>query len=89
MTGTASDNVGVTAVRIALQNTTTGQWLRADGSFGAFQLLPASVNSPGAIGTGWTFTASLGAGDYAVIARAVDAAGNQETTRPRQTFTVS
>lgn len=42
LSGTAQDNVGVDRVELTVQNTGTGQWLQADGSFG-----PADYGLPG------------------------------------------
>ena len=88
-TGTATDNVGVGRVSIAIKNQVTDLWLRSDGTYGAFEFLPATLSSPDAASTGWTFSAPLNASDYRIIVRATDTSGNNDSTRINQTFTVS
>jgi DNA-binding beta-propeller fold protein YncE len=80
LSGTATDDAAVAHVRVAIKNTATGQWWRADGSWGAFQWNDSVLASPGAPSTGWTFswTPPAGAGSYAVQTEAADASGNVE-----------
>ena len=89
VSGTATDNVGVTVVRLALQNRDTGEWLQDDGTFGGFDFVNATVASPGATATGWSLSVDLQPGTYRVTAVAVDGAANSDETRPRVTFVVS
>jgi hypothetical protein len=90
ITGTASDNVGVARVRIAVQDPVTKLWLRPDGSFGTYASFDATLDSANATATGWSLTINgLAPGEYAVSARAFDAAGNADLTRPRHRFTHS
>ena len=64
-------------------------WLRLDGTWGAFQWLPASVTSPGTTSTGWIYAwAPPGTGSFAIQARATDGAGNVDPTRPSVAFKV-
>ncbi len=78
--GTATDNVGVTAVRVAIKNIGTGLWWRGGTSWGAFLLVDATVAAPGAASTGWTlsWTPPAGAGSYGVQSEAADGAGNRQ-----------
>ncbi len=90
LTGNATDNTGVDAVLIAIQDTVTKQWLRANGTWSAqYGTLTATLANRGATSTGWsyTFTPPV-ARKYAVTVIAQDAAGNQDPTKPRVTFTV-
>ena len=84
--GTASDDVSVAAVDIAVQDAASKAWLRPDGSRGGFAWPPARISGTGTAVT-WTDEADLPAGRYGITARATDAAGNRDTTRPWQSFT--
>ena len=58
--GTAADDVGVTQVRVAIQNSVTKQWWHANGTWGALQWQSASLTRPGrAIGAMLLTIASL------------------------------
>ena len=90
LSGTATDNVGVTAVWIAIRNRSTGQWLQSDGvSFGTpYTLLPATLDTPGELSTDWTFPVTLADAGYAVQVKADDAAGNRDPSPPWVRFSV-
>ena len=90
--GTAADNVGVTAVRVGIQNTGTSQWLQANGTFGATQqMLAATVGTPGGdstrAGRSTGRRPPAGAASYSVIAESQDAAGNVANPKPTRAFT--
>jgi DNA-binding beta-propeller fold protein YncE len=89
MMGTATDDRGVSTVQIAVKDTVTAKWLRADGTFGAFTWLPAVLSSPGATSTAWSAIVSLPAGSYALNVRTIDAASNEDPTKPWIAFVVS
>ena len=91
LTGTATDDVGVDAAWVAIRDRATGFWLQADAaSFGsAYTLLPATLGSPGAGNTGWTFPVSLASGSYGIQLKVDDAAGNRDASPPWVNFTVS
>lgn len=74
--GTVTDDVGVESVMVAVRDRNTGQWLRDDGSFGAWLQLHASLDEPGAPATGWSLAADLAPGSYAIFVSAFDATGN-------------
>jgi PKD repeat protein len=80
LSGSATDDKGVSAVKIAVYNNRTGQYVQPNTTLGpTFALLPATLASPGATST--TFTAGLdlpAAGDYTVTAYAVDTAGQAD-----------
>jgi DNA-binding beta-propeller fold protein YncE len=76
ITGTASDDVGVTEVRVYLRLNGPNTWWNGS-SFGAYTYVLATLDSPGATSTTWsyTFTPST-TGNFGLQTRAVDGAGN-------------
>ena len=79
LSGAAVDNVGVSLVRIGMQDTATGRWWHSDGTWGAFASYPATLGTPGATSTTWNFAwNATGSGSYGVSAVAVDTAGNAD-----------
>ncbi|HVF76416.1 MAG TPA: Ig-like domain-containing protein, partial [Acidimicrobiales bacterium] len=85
--GVASDDTGVAAVKVAVKNDATGQWWRADGTWGSYQAHSATLSAAGATSTGWSFDWSpTGAGSYSVTAAAVDSSGNVDTSPATVTF---
>lgn len=90
VSGSASDNAGVTAVRVGIKNQSTGLWWHSDGTWGAFQSLPAKLGNSGAKLTTWSFNwAPPSTGNYGIQAVAWDAADNYDTTVAWRTFQVS
>lgn len=90
LTGTATDDVGVAGVEIAIKHRVTNQWLRLDGTWGGLQWHQATLASPGATSTGWSFTwANAPEGEYGFSAKAVDGAGNVDASRPWTRFDVA
>jgi hypothetical protein len=88
--GSAADNVGVTFVRVAIKNRTTGLWWHSDGTWGNYQLQVCALGSPGATATTWSFGwTPPGSGLYSVLAESQDAAGNKATPKPTNQFTVT
>lgn len=88
--GGAVDNTGVTGVRVGIQNTATGLWWHADGTWGAFQSYEAALSSAGAASTSWNFAwTPPAAGSYGVNAVAYDAAGNRDPSSAWAPFKVS
>jgi hypothetical protein len=84
--------VGVTTVRVAIKDRTTGLWLRSNNTWGAFQNQAAVLGTPGGTTTGWTFSFSPpagGSGQYALQIAAVDAAGNLDPTKPWVPFNLT
>ncbi len=89
ITGTATDNRGVSAVYVQVRNNDTLQWLRPDGTFGAgARRITATVASPGATSTTWSLPLSLADAPYGFDVQSVDAAGNG-STKPWHRFTLS
>jgi len=96
--GTATDNVGVTAVRIAVKNVTTGRYLSSTGmngsSFGtAFVWHQATLDNPGGTSTNWSITwtpsATFGGCPCQTLVEARDAAGNVDSSKPQVNFTMT
>ena len=90
MTGNATDNIGVDQVLLAIQDTVTKEYLRANGTWTTqYGTVTATVANRGATSTGWSYTFTPPtARKYAVTAIARDAAGNQDATKPRNVFTI-
>ncbi len=89
LSGTASDDTGVTAVEVAVKDRTGNQWWDpVTGSWGSYRWVDADLASSGATSTGWTFdfddTADQGSGDYYVRVRSRDAAGNTSAVTGRR-----
>ncbi len=82
ISGTATDNLGVNAVRVALLDSDTGRYLKSDGTMSAgFATVPAALASPGAASTTWSLAVSVPqAGTWNATAIAVDTAGQWDTS---------
>jgi hypothetical protein len=74
LTGTATDDQGISAVRLSVYDQDSGRYLQPDGTMTAgFATVPAAVASPGATSTTWAYTSNLpSSGDFSVTAIAVD-----------------
>ena len=87
--GSATDNVGVTTVRVSVRDDGTNLWWNGAAWVGSQQWLAASVFSPGGPSTGWSYSwASPGPGDYTAFARATDAGANVDDSPASRAFTV-
>jgi hypothetical protein len=82
LAGTATDDKGVAAVRVALEDQDTGRYVQPNGAMAAaFATLNASLASPGATSTTWTLGVDLPTkGEFAVTAFAFDTVGQQDTS---------
>ncbi|ONI67685.1 hypothetical protein BWI15_31810 [Kribbella sp. ALI-6-A] len=82
LTGTATDDVGVAEVRVALEDQDTNRYLQPNGSMAAtFATLPATLATPGGTSTTWSLPVDLPTqGDWSVTAFAYDTAGQQDTS---------
>jgi PKD repeat protein len=82
LAGTATDDKGVAAVKVALEDQDTGRYVQPNGTMAAgFATLNATLASPGATSTTWTLPVDLPTkGEFAVTAFAVDTAGQQDTS---------
>jgi PKD repeat protein len=82
LAGTATDDFGVAAVRVALLDRDTGRYVQPNGTMAAaFATLPATLESPNGLSTNWTLPVDLPTqGEFDVTAFAVDTAGQQDTS---------
>lgn len=82
LAGTATDDLGVRAVRLAVLDNDSGRYVRSDGTMSAgFGTLDAVLAAPGAVSTAWSLPLDLPvAGDYSVTAYAEDTAGQLDTS---------
>ena len=96
--GTATDNVGVTAVRIAVKNTVTGRYLSSTGmngsSFGtSFVWHTATLDNPGGTSTNWSITwtpsSTFSGCTCQTLVEARDASGNVDGSKPQVNFTMT
>ncbi len=80
LAGSATDDLGVTGVRVALRDSDTARYANEGGGTSAtYTTIPAIVNSPGATSTTWTLPITLPTqGDWNVTAVAFDAAGQYD-----------
>jgi DNA-binding beta-propeller fold protein YncE len=90
MSGTATDNVGVAAVEIAIKNSATGQWWKGSSWGTGATYFAATLGTPGATSTSWAYSwTPPAAGSYGISVRAKDGAGNVDPTKPWVTFTTT
>ncbi len=80
LAGSASDDVGVSAVRVALRDDDTGRYATEDGGTQvAYTTVPAVLDAPGATSTGWTLPFTLPTeGEWEVTAVAFDDVGQYD-----------
>ena len=90
LSGSASDDVAVTRVNVAVQDRTSGRWLRADGSWNtAFAWLAGTVDTPNASSTTWRFSFGGPSGLYTVGAQAVDSSNKWDASAAWVAFQVA
>jgi DNA-binding beta-propeller fold protein YncE len=93
ISGTATDNVTVAGVEVAVRDRTTSQWWDFATSTWVSGLRwgNATLAMPGGLSTDWSmpFNPSGGSGAYFAQARATDGAGNVEADKPSVRFEVS
>lgn len=80
LTGTATDDFGVAAVKVSLRNTTQNAHLQADGSLGSYYEFDATLSSAGATGTNWSLTVTIPDGNWYMQANAIDSIGQRDGT---------
>ncbi len=83
LTGTATDDIGVSAVRVRIEEQDTSRYLQPNGTLsGAIALLNATLTpagGPGTTSTTWTLSVDLPTeGDYSVAAIAFDTSNQQD-----------
>ena len=90
LSGSASDDVAVTRVNVAVQDRTSGRWLRGDGSWNtAFAWLAGTVDTPNASSTTWRFSFGGPSGLYTVGAQAVDSSNKWDASAAWVRFQVA
>jgi PKD repeat protein len=82
LAGTATDNLGVDEVRVSLFDGDTSKYLQPNGTLSTeYATLPATLASPDATSTTWTYGVDLPqGGDWNVTAFAYDTVGQQDTS---------
>jgi hypothetical protein len=90
VTGSATDDVGVGEVSVAVRNNDTGAWLRPDGSWGGFAWNAALLDSPESPSTAWSWSfPTAEPGSFGLQVRARDTSGNLDPTKPWIPFSVN
>ncbi len=93
LAGTATDDVGVASVEVALLDSNTGQWWNpGTGTWGAFTWFAASAPGTPATSVNWSYEfdepAVGGSGRYWTKARSFDTSGTESTTQPSTKFEI-
>ncbi len=80
LTGRATDDFGVAAVRVTIRESDSSRYLQPNGTLASnFALLDAVVAVPGSTNTAWSISRDLPAvGDYAITAYAFDTSDQQD-----------
>jgi hypothetical protein len=91
LSGEATDEDGVAAVRIAVKDRASKRWLQRNGKWGKKRVwLRANLSIPDAPTTPWLFRQSLPTGKYSVTVRATSVSGvTQSIDRPTRKFRVA
>ncbi len=87
LSGSASDDVAVAFVDVAIRNQDTGLWWQGDGTWGSWATHQPSLSGPPEHPI-WEYEWAASTGSYALWARAVDAAGNRDSSPSWVRFTV-
>ena len=80
LAGSATDDLGVSAVRVTVEETDSSRYVQPNGTLSATRaLLPATLGTPGGTLTTWTLSVNLPTeGDYDVTAIAFDTSDQQD-----------
>ena len=88
--GSALDDTSLSAVEVLLRHLETGQYLRSDGSLGAFQWVRASITNPGGSRTNFDYSSPvIPTGEWEVAVRSVDGNGQTSATIVRRRVTLN
>jgi PKD repeat protein len=89
LAGTATDDLGVAAVKVSLRDGESGLYVQPNGTrASSYALLDATLGSPNATSTTWSLSLDLPAtGNYSVTAIAVDSADQQDLSSTGATAT--
>ena len=90
MSGTATDDRDMGKVGVAIWSFGTQQWLHANGTFGAWVIIPATITVDNGATVTWAYTTpTLPPGSYRVnLGGVYDAAGNKDTSIATATFVI-
>jgi len=89
ISGTATDDVGVTEVRVRIRLNPGTTWWNGT-SFGAFAYVQATLASPGATSTTWSYQFTPPApGNFGLQVFALDAVGHVGANSVWRTFNVA
>ena len=87
--GSATDDIGVSAVWIAVYDRDAKLWLRSDGSWGGWQKHATTLSNPGATSTTYSYALTLHDARFLVRAWAEDPSGQISDPRGDVRFEVS
>ena len=91
--GSATDNVGVGKVEVAIRDRTQGLWLQADDTWASsYRKRLSTLGSPGAASTTWSYAwtpPASGSGAYSVQVVVTDTSNLVATTKPTRQFDVT
>ncbi len=89
LSGTATDGSGVARLEGAVMNRATGQWWNATtATWGAFVWNDVPITTAGGTEVTWSWTPNTGPGDFFLQTRAIDVAGNVESSRATSRYSV-
>jgi len=89
ITGTATDNVNVASISIAIYSYAKNAWYRGGSTFGPYQKLAVSGATLPSKSANWSFSAQLPPGNYGVGLKVTDTTTNVQSPPPWVKFTVS
>lgn len=90
ITGTATDDTAVAAVKLTIQNTATSQYWNGSAWSAAAATVNATLATPNTASSGWSYTFnSITAGTYSVSAAATDASNNADASPATVSFSTA
>jgi hypothetical protein len=90
LSGTATDNLAVSSVNVAIRDRGTLQWWNGSSWQSSFTWLPTALTDPGTALTDWSYPFSPpNSSNYVVGVRTIDTSGNVDPTLPWIRFSVS
>jgi hypothetical protein len=90
LSGTATDNVAVSSVDVAIRDRNTLQWWNGSAWQSSFVWLPTALSDPGGDSTDWSYSFDPpNSSNYVVGLRATDTSGNIDPTLPWIRFSIS
>jgi len=90
LAGTATDNIGVAQVRLVLRRVNQNQWWNGTAWQPTSTFVLATLAPPNGTATNWSYAFTPGVtGSFSVQVTAVDAANNQDGSKPFRQFVLS